>query len=63
MEKVTIEDVPELHLKTHDKPCNRMAGVTVKLPLLNKSHPLSISLRDEKSFNMPMLNKFPPRHA
>ena len=63
MDKVKIEDVSELHLNTHNKPHNSMAGVTIKLPLQYKSFPLNISLRDDKSFNMPILNKLPPRHA
>ena len=63
MGKFKIEDVLELHLNTCNKPHNFMIGVTITLPLPHKSFPLNISLRHDKSLNIPILKKNPPRHA
>ena len=40
-----------------------MTAAIVTLPSLNKSFTLNTSMRNEKYFNMPILNKSPTRNA
>ena len=44
-------------------PCDPNAGFTITLPLPSHPLPMNVALRDDQSFNMPMLNKLTQRHA
>ena len=60
--QVKLEKVKVLHMNLSDRPYNPTAGMNLKLPLLHKSAPLSIIMKDDESFNVPILHHITPRH-
>ena len=63
MGHVKIKDVSETHLNNATTPYDCATGFTVTILLPHKSALLNISLRDDKSHNLPILNKLLARHV
>ena len=59
LNKVKLEDATELSMTISNSPFDPNAGFIVALPLPSSPLPLHVSLRDNKSFNLPIMNKLP----
>ena len=57
-----LEEAKVLHMKICDKPCNPTANIKLTLPLLHKSSPLSVVIKDDESCNVSILHHVPPRY-
>ena len=62
MSKVKLEDIAELLMDASSSPFDPNAGFAVTALLPSCPLPMHLSFRDDKSFNLPILNKLPQRH-
>ena len=60
--KVKLEDATSLEIDTSSSSYDPNAGFTATLPLPSSKTPMHVSLRDDKSFNLPILTKLHARH-
>lgn len=60
--EVKLEYVTVLDIHASSSPHDPNAGFTVTLPIPAYPVPLNISLRDDKSFNLPILTQLPDCH-
>ena len=61
--KVKLDDVSELNLNNNKTSYYSAAIFTANIPLPNKSAPLNISARANKSYDLIILNKLLGRHV
>ena len=59
---VKLEEVKELNVKICDNPHNPTGGINLNFPLRHASAPLSVIMKDDESYNIPILHPVPPRH-